>query len=144
MKALFDQDINPDLDGAEYKKYLSKLYYVGQRSAIFNMKGFAYWMFMGVMNSVIVFFVPYGIFQENVLNDNGDNNDMWSFSVASFTAVIFIVTLKLMASERYYTWINLFSIFVLSLGIYFCYVWASNFTGFSSTYLSMQVIFRSS
>ena len=78
------------------------------------------------------------------MNANAWNNDIWTFSVTSFTAVIIIVTLKLMVTERYFTWVNLVSIFVLSLGIYFCYIWASNFTGFSNTYETMQVLFSSS
>jgi len=66
---------------------------------------------------------------------------MWAFSVSSFTAVIFIVTLRLMLTSRYFTWLNLFCIFFMSLGIYFVYVWASNYTGFSATYQSIQMIF---
>jgi hypothetical protein len=46
-----------------------------------------------------------------------------------------------MMTEKYYTWINFVCIFVLSLGIYFLYIWASNYTGFSSTFYSMEVIF---
>lgn len=68
---------------------------------------------------------------------------MWAFSVSSFTAVIFIVTFRLMLTSRYFTWLNLFCIFFMSLGIYFVYVWASNYTGFSATYQSIQMIFQS-
>lgn len=68
---------------------------------------------------------------------------MWVFSIASFTAVIFIVSLKLMVTSRYFTWFNMISIFFLSLGIYFTYVWASNYTGFSNTYASVPEIFGS-
>lgn len=73
----------------------------------------------------------------------GENNDMWAFSISSFTAVIFIVTFRLMLTSRYFTWINLFCIFFLSLGVYFTYVWGSNYTGFSQTYQSIQMIFSS-
>lgn len=34
-------------------------------------------------------------------------------------------------------------IFALSLGIYFIYIWGSNYTGFSQTYYSMEMIFQS-
>ena len=68
------------------------------------------------------------------MTSNGLSNDMWAFSVSSFTAVIFIVTFRLMLTSRYFTWLNLFCIFFMSLGIYFVYVWASNYTGFSATY----------
>lgn len=48
-----------------------------------------------------------------------------------------------MVNTRYFTWFNFVAIFFLSLGIYICYVWASNYTGFSSTYASMHTIFNS-
>ena len=68
---------------------------------------------------------------------------MWTFSVSSFTSVIFIVTLRLMITARYFTWLNLFCIFVMSWGIYFMYVWISNYVGFSGTYQSIPMIFSS-
>jgi len=48
-----------------------------------------------------------------------------------------------MVTSRYLTWINLFSIFILSLGVYIAYMWGSNYTGFSNTYMSMETIFSS-
>jgi hypothetical protein len=36
FKALFDYDICYQLDGDSYKAYMPDLYYVGQRSLIFN------------------------------------------------------------------------------------------------------------
>jgi hypothetical protein len=46
-----------------------------------------------------------------------------------------------MVSEMYFTSLNFICIFLLSLGIYFLYIWVSNYTGFSKTYYSMVVIF---
>lgn len=48
-----------------------------------------------------------------------------------------------MTNSKYMTWINLVSIFFLSVGIYFIYVWASNYTGFSLTYMSIPTIWGS-
>jgi magnesium-transporting ATPase (P-type) len=62
VKALFDQDINPRLDGDEYKKYLPKLYYIGQRGVIFNGRTFLEWLFFGVLHSIVVFIIPLFIF----------------------------------------------------------------------------------
>ena len=42
------------------------------------------------MHSLVVFVVPLYIFQTNILNKDADNNDLWSFSVSSFTAVILV------------------------------------------------------
>lgn len=134
IRALFDQDINHRKDGQEYKKYLPKLYYIGQRSVIFNGGAFLEWLLFGLFHSVVVFIIPLFIFQDCLMSQNAYNNDMWAFSVSSFTSVIFIVTFRLMMTSRYFTWLNLFCITFLSLGVYFLYVWASNYTGFSATY----------
>jgi len=62
VRALFDQDINTRKDGHEYKKYLPKLYYIGQRSIIFNVPTFLEWLFFGVLHSVVVFLIPLFIY----------------------------------------------------------------------------------
>jgi hypothetical protein len=66
------------------------LYYIGQRSLIFNAKTFAYWLFLGVGHSIIVFVLPLYIYQECLLTRESFNNDLWSFSVSSFTSVILV------------------------------------------------------
>ena len=45
-----------------------------------------------------------------------------------------------MVNERYYTWVNLTAIF-LSLGVYFMYVWISNYLSFSMTYMTISMTF---
>ena len=45
-----------------------------------------------------------------------------------------------MVNERYFTWVNLVSIF-LSLGVYFAYVWISNYLTFSMTYMAIPTTF---
>ena len=90
VKAIFDQEVNPQLDGDKFKKYIPRLYYIGQRSIIFNNWTFGYWFLLGVLHSIVVFILPLYIFWENCLNANADNNDMWSFSVSSFTSVMIV------------------------------------------------------
>jgi phospholipid-transporting ATPase len=62
VRALFDQDINTRKDGHQFKKYLPKLYYIGQRSIIFNVPTFLEWLFFGVLHSVVVFLIPLFIY----------------------------------------------------------------------------------
>jgi len=142
-KALFEQDVNPSIDGEGYKKFFPRLFYIGQRSLIFNTKNYAIWLVEGVFHSLIVFILPFFIYKRALLTDDSYNNDLWSFSISSFTAVIFIVTLKLMVFERFFTWINLFCIIVLSVGLYFAYIWGSNGSTYSLPHYSMETIFSS-
>lgn len=71
---------------------------------------------------------------------SGQNSDYWSFSIASFTSVVFVVTLKLMVSMRYFTTANFVAIFGLSLGIYYAFMWVLGDMTFSSTYASITLI----
>jgi len=96
-----------------------------------------------LFHSIIIFVFPIYAFDQTALSDSY-NSDLWALSLASFTAMMFIVTFKLMVYERYFAWPNIFCILVLSLGIYFLYVFVSNETGFSNTHASMGVIFSSS
>jgi len=100
-------------------------------------------MMEAAFHSLVVFLVPFFIFEETILEDDAFNNDFWSFSVTSFTAVIFIVTLKLMVFERFFTWINFVAIFLLSVGLYLGYVWLGNYMEASNTFSSIQTIFSS-
>lgn len=71
IKAVFEQDINYDTDGIEFKKYLTKLYYVGQKSMIFNWKNFSIWYITGLIHSVIIFVVPFFVFETAILLKSG-------------------------------------------------------------------------
>lgn len=92
LKGLFEQDVNYITDGEELKPYLTKLYYVGQKSMIFNWRNYFLWVLIGCVHSVIVYFIPFYAFEYSILNINGFNGDMWVFSITSFTAVIFVNT----------------------------------------------------
>jgi len=62
IKAIFEQDVNPALDGKAFKPFLPKLYYVGQKSTIFNWKNYAFWYIKGIAHSLIIFLIPYFTF----------------------------------------------------------------------------------
>jgi magnesium-transporting ATPase (P-type) len=89
-KAIWEQDINPKTDGDELKPYLPKLYYVGQKSTIFNWTNYFIWILNGIAHSVIVFVIPYYAYLEKISSPHGQTADMWVFSVTSFTSVIIV------------------------------------------------------
>jgi len=90
MKAIFEQDINYLTQGLFLRSLFPKLYYVGQKGVIFNYMNYFIWIFMGLCHSLLVFFVPYFVFRVSIINEEGQNGDLWSWSVCSFTAVIFV------------------------------------------------------
>ena len=94
-KALFDQDINPGktMDGTRFRSLLPKLYYVGQKSTVFNWSNYFLWVSEGVLHSLIVFLIPYFVFNKSILvGSSGHDTDLWTFSITSFTAIIIVST----------------------------------------------------
>jgi len=97
-KALFDQDINPakNMDGTRFRSLLPKLYYVGQKSTVFNWYNYFLWVSEGILHSLIVFLIPYFVFNKSILVGNsGHDTDLWTFSITSFTAIIIVSTSSL-------------------------------------------------
>jgi magnesium-transporting ATPase (P-type) len=91
-KAIYDQDVNPHVsqDGPRFKSLLPKLYYVGQKSTIFNWTNYFIWVFTGMIHSLIIFIIPYFVYNNTILTNVGKNGDMWIFSITSFTCIIFV------------------------------------------------------
>lgn len=90
-----------------------------------------------------MFFVPVIVFRYSILSYSGLNGDLWSLSVTSFTAVYFIVTLKLMNFIRFYTYIHLIALLVLSFLVYYGYMWISNYVEYSHTYATIVTVHKS-
>ena len=116
---------------------------MGQRSLSFSSITYLQWIIEGALHSLLAFIVSYWAYRDAILHDNGLNNDLWSFSVTVFTAIIIIVTMKLVLYSRMFNWFNVTCFIVFSLGPYFLYVWVTNFTEFSNTHLSIVVTFNS-
>jgi magnesium-transporting ATPase (P-type) len=94
-KALFDQDVNPskEMDGTRFRSLIPKLYYVGQKSTVFNWTNYFLWVSEGIFHSLIVFLIPYFVFNKSILvGGSGHDTDLWTFSITSFTAIIIVIT----------------------------------------------------
>ena len=83
---------HPDFDGPRFRELLPKLYYVGQKSTIFNWTNYFLWVLIGSAHSVVIFVMPYYVFDDTILTPDGKNVDLWIFSITSFTAIIFVST----------------------------------------------------
>ena len=90
-----------------------------------------------------MFAFPYYIFEQTIIREDGLNGDLWNYSVASFTSIILIVSLKLMNYTRLYNWLHWVSISLTSVGLYLGYMVVSNYFSFSKTHLSIIVILSS-
>lgn len=97
-KAIYDQDVSPLETTLNVKPFLPKLYYVGQKSTIFNIPNYLLWIMVGVCHALVIFLLPYYIYLGTVIEEKGETGDMWAFSISSFTAIIIVTRFKLTSS----------------------------------------------
>ena len=108
------------------KKYYPKLYYIGQKNEIFNIRNFIFWIISAFIHSVFIFIACYEAFQYCSLNLIGYNPDLWSFSITAFTLVIVTVNIRLGLYNNNWTVLFVFSLFFLSFLLYFAYIFISD------------------
>ena len=87
---------------------------------------FYWWTFIGSIHACIIFFIPYQVFKHGIMEEAGYSNDMWTFSMAVFAPLLFVVTNKFLFITRKLNWPLFFAICVLSYGFYFWYIWVTD------------------
>ena len=148
VKALVEMDINykmyKDVDKRkEIKNLYPYLYYVGQRSLIFNFKNYAIWVLSGIFQSLFAFLIIHYSFQYIILSSDGYTSDIWLESIVMFTWIILIANERIMVTSRWFNWMNFLCIFVLSILLYYSYTWVSNYLSYSKTYVTSVVMHQS-
>ncbi|VDN95743.1 unnamed protein product, partial [Brugia pahangi] len=111
---IFDQD----LDDVCSMKY-AKLYIPGQYNLFFNMRIFIYSVLHGMISSLVIFFVPYGILYNGVDSAGRDFNDYSLLAFTCFTSLIIVVTGQIAFDTNYWTIFNHIVIWG-SVIFYFC------------------------
>ena len=129
IKATFDQDINYQMEGEQLKALYPKLYYIGSKSTLFNWSNYYNANVLGFIHALICFYVPLYIFQDTniLLSGTGQNTDIWSLSITSFTCLYSVVTTKIIINTRWWTNVSYFFYSVMSILVYVAYVWLSNY-----------------
>lgn len=109
-------------------KLYPALYYIGAQRTLFHWRSYIMQNILGLIHALIIFFVPVWIFQDNhVLLPNGQNSDMWTLSLTSFTCLYTVVTGKLIVWTRWWTWVSFFFYSFMSICVYISYMWISNY-----------------
>lgn len=97
-RALFEFDVNMEMDGPVIESLIPNLYYLGQNNLVCNNLTFLRWCINGVINAAIVFFVPlYAFMTAGIIGENGIQDEIWILSICSFTSIIWVVNLKIIA-----------------------------------------------
>lgn len=66
------------------------MYYVGQKNTIFTLFNYFSWLKSAVVHALICMYVSYLMFVRKPIVEDGENSDMWAFSVTFFTAIIIV------------------------------------------------------
>lgn len=107
------------------RKFYHRLYYIGQSNSVFNLTNFLLWILSAMFHSLILFFASMLAFQTDIINSDGFGSDMWSFSITTFTGVVLVVSVRLGLSNKNWTMVFLLSLSLLSLCLYFAYIFVS-------------------
>ncbi|MGH0162021.1 UNVERIFIED_CONTAM: hypothetical protein FKN15_002811 [Acipenser sinensis] len=86
---LFDQDVT-EQSSLEHPK----LYEPGQFNVLFNKHKFFICTAQGVYTSIVLFFIPYGVFLDTVRDDGSHISDHQSFAVTTATSLVIVVSVQ--------------------------------------------------
>ncbi|KFU91241.1 putative phospholipid-transporting ATPase ID, partial [Chaetura pelagica] len=120
---VFDQDV-PEQRSMEYPK----LYEPGQLNLLFNKREFFICIAQGIYTSVLMFFIPYGVFADATRADGAQLADYQSFAVTVATSLVIVVSVQIGLDTGFWTAINHFFIWG-SLATYFAILFAMHSDG---------------
>ena len=109
-RALLDHDVKPD-DSEIVYLMLPFLYLENRENPVFTLKHFFFTLLKGTAHSLINFFWVIYMIDESI-NEKGKMGGLWFISVNLFTNILLIVSINLLIYTKYFTWIN-----VLILGV---------------------------
>ncbi|XP_051629109.1 phospholipid-transporting ATPase ID isoform X2 [Manacus candei] len=120
---VFDQDV-PEQRSMEYPK----LYEPGQLNLLFNKREFFICIAQGIYTSVLMFFIPYGVFADATRDDGAQLADYQSFAVTVATSLVIVVSVQIGLDTGFWTAINHFFIWG-SLATYFAILFTMHSDG---------------
>ncbi|XP_039944186.1 phospholipid-transporting ATPase ID isoform X4 [Hirundo rustica] len=120
---VFDQDV-PEQRSMEYPK----LYEPGQLNLLFNKREFFICIAQGIYTSILMFFIPYGIFADATRDDGAQLANYQSFAVTVATSLVIVVSVQIGLDTGFWTAINHFFIWG-SLAAYFAILFTMHSDG---------------
>ena len=141
-KAILDIDICRD-DGDIVYKMLPFIYKENRDSPIFTVGKFALNLIKGLIYSLINnLFVIYSI-NHIQINKNGQMAGIWFMSVNLYTNILLIVTLTLLITTRYHTWIHFVILIIVTFVAYIVFIIIVQRLTLFNSVGTMQVAFSS-
>ena len=141
-KAILDIDICRD-DGNVIYKMLPFIYKENRDSPIFTLGKFSLNLIKGLIYSLInSFFVIYSL-DHIQINKIGQLAGLWFMSVDIYTNILIIVSVTLLITTRYHTWIHMVILFVVTFLAYICFIFIVQRLTLFNSVGTMKVAFTS-
>ncbi|XP_028399052.1 phospholipid-transporting ATPase ID-like [Dendronephthya gigantea] len=115
IMGIFDQDVS---DKVSLKN--PKLYVPGQQNILFNKKIFLLSLLRGAVVSLVLYFVPYGIFHDHVNNDGEVESGLQFFGTVVAATLVITMNLQVALDMQSWTVLNHISVWG-SIIVYFLF-----------------------
>ncbi|KAL7747226.1 hypothetical protein RI367_007437 [Sorochytrium milnesiophthora] len=115
---IFDKDVE-----ATMAERVPMLYQTGIRQTLFTDKRFVWYMVEGIWQSLVCYYIPYGIYASSTATDaHGYIPDRYEMGSAMAAAAITNANVFTAFCVKSFTWINHMAIWVFSIGIQYGWV----------------------
>jgi len=120
--AIFEKDLREDVLMAVPEAYQEL-----KRGHLLNYKTTFWWFFNAVWHSLVIYFVVYIIFQNDVIWDSGKTAGLWSLGYYVQTFAVLVVLLKLALETKHWVIVTHIGIWG-SIVCYFIVLWTQSLT----------------
>ena len=115
--------LDQDLDIRKADPLLPELYHVSKDNILLNPRVLTVDLFLSFVHAYFCFFMPYYGFSL-------DDSDMWQMSLATYSLVLFTVTVRIAVHTRRF---DAFTIFAYTSSIAVYYAWQYTYDAYGST-----------
>ena len=142
VKAILDIDITRD-DGDVVYKMLPFIYKENRDNPIFTIPNFILNLFKGLVFSVINCLIVIFSITNTHINKNGKFPGLWFMSVDIYTNILIIVSITLLVTTKFHTWINFSILGVVTFLAYILFIILVHHWDFFYSVGTMSVAFSS-
>jgi magnesium-transporting ATPase (P-type) len=88
--AVFDRDIPMRTLHRE-----PRIYTLSQHGELFNVIIFWKWILLGLIHSLVIFYIPYLCYSDVAMDNSGQSYGLWELGVVFYTVIVLVVNLKI-------------------------------------------------
>ena len=141
-KAILDIDISRN-DGDIVYKMLPFIYKENRDNPIFTIPKFIFNLFKGLVFSILNCFIVIYSIKNIQIDKNGKMAGLWFMSVDIYTNILIIVTITLLITTKFHTWIHFVILLIVTFIAYILFLFLVEIWDIFNSYGTMGVAFNS-